>query len=116
MGASSDRMAAGDVTDAEAAEFLLDVLQKLRDVDPVVACVLDSDRVEALIDRMAAGEQVDHAELRAAGLDAITNMDGLDSDRVKALVDRIEAGEEVDDAEVDATVRDAMTNMDGTAG
>ena len=80
MVALSDRIAAGeDVTNAEAVEMLQDILQKFYDVEPKLACLLDTDRCKALVDRMVAGEQVDDAEVQAMVLDHITNMDGTAS-------------------------------------
>ncbi|MDQ3607569.1 MAG: hypothetical protein M3459_01525 [Actinomycetota bacterium] len=67
-----DRRAAGEDVDAEFCEMFHDVLAKL-------ACLLDTDRVKALRDRIEAGEQVDDAEFQATLLDAIQNMDGAAS-------------------------------------
>ncbi len=72
-----------------------------------------NQRTAALVDRRAAGEDVD-AEFRELFHDFFAELACLlDTDRAKALVDRIEAGEQVDDAEFRATLRDAITNMDG---
>jgi hypothetical protein len=67
-----DRRAAGEDVDAEFRELFHDFLAEL-------ACLLDTDRVKALVDRIEADEQVDDAEVQATLRDAITNMDGTAS-------------------------------------
>lgn len=69
ISALRDRVGAGDeVTDAEAAEMLCDVLADL-------GHVLGTDRVQALVDRVRAGEEVTDAEARQAFLEALARLD-----------------------------------------
>lgn len=76
-------------------------------------------RMVALLDRVAAGEDVTDAEAVEMLLDNLQMFydvhPELDTDRVKALADRIVAGEQVGDAEVEATLIDPLTNMGITA-
>jgi hypothetical protein len=80
-------------------------------------------RMAALLDRVAAGEDVTDAEAVEMGQDVLEKMYDFEprlvglfnTDRVKALVGRTAAGEQVDDAEFHAALLEAITNMVGTA-